>query len=61
MISFCWHEWAPWSEIVDAYTGPRQFKYCKKCNQIKHRKVARSSIDVNTLRWNHKPSSDLDD
>lgn len=55
MISFCWHEWAAWSGIVPTHTTPKQFKYCKKCNKIKHRVVAFDNLAVNTGVWNHEP------
>ena len=47
-------DWAPWSEIVNCYEAPYQFKFCIVCNKIKKRRVAFTGNEVNTKLWNHK-------
>jgi NAD-dependent SIR2 family protein deacetylase len=43
-----------WSQIVNCYTAPYQFKYCKQCNKIVKRRVTFTSNEVNLAVWNHK-------
>jgi len=46
------HKWSAWSEMIPAYSGIYQFKFCKCCNKIQ--KIhAGNGIDVNLSLWNH--------
>lgn len=38
MISFCFHKWAPWSGVIESYSGSlHQVRKCEKCGKIKSR------------------------
>ena len=44
----CTHRW---SELVNTYSGTRQFRACTKCNMVRFRTVACSN-DSNLQAWN---------
>ena len=44
----CTHRW---SELVNTYSGTRQFRACTKCNMVRFRTVACSN-DSNLQVWN---------
>jgi Pyruvate/2-oxoacid:ferredoxin oxidoreductase delta subunit len=49
----CLHNWSSWSELILAYDGVFQYKYCKKCNLIRSNCRGRS-IYFNLAVWNKK-------
>ena len=56
--TFCLHNWSQWSEIVNTYSGSKQFRNCKKCNKVEYRVVGFNN-DVNTQKWNTDKSEEV--
>jgi len=50
---YCLHDWSAWSEIVNTYTAPYQFRYCNKCNLIKRKRQSLTNNEVDLAVWNH--------
>jgi hypothetical protein len=59
MKRFCFHDWHPWSALVNTYNSTKQFRACKKCNKVVIRRVACSN-DTNPALYNSEPPKDRD-
>lgn len=53
-LHLCFLNYSVWSEVVNTYEAPKQFRYCEVCNSVDIRKVASTTNEVNLAMWNHE-------